>query len=391
MAQGLRLKPSPAAAKEAAASRPTRVVLLQTQAEAAGAQEISRLLARGLNERGHDVHQVFLFRRTSAFDGDPNAVVCADTRPSTPAALVRMLVALRRELRRLRPDVVVSFQHFGNLIGGPVARLAGVPTVVANHNGLMEILSPAVVRMDRLLGTLGIYSRIVVNSAETEAEYGDHPTRYRERLIRIDHGFAEKTSRLDRAAARASFGLPTIGMLLGSVARLHPGKRLELAIRLLPGHPGWRLALAGQGEARSDLERLATELGCRDRVHFLGELSPDRVGDLLAALDVFVFPTASETFGLAAVEAAQAGVPVVATALPVLHDVLSHRGQPAALFVDPTDAAAFGSAVRRCQEEPELSRALAGRGSRLRERFPLAAMVDAYDAVIRDEAGRKAG
>src|SRR5207253_2741046 len=111
--------------------------------------------------------------------------------------------------------------------------------------------------------------------------------------------------------------------LLGSVARLHPSKNLAAAIRLLPDRPTWHLALAGQGPARGELAALAAELGVRDRLHFAGELSPERVGVFLKGLDVFVFPSLAESFGLAAVEAAQAGVPVVANELPVLREVMA--------------------------------------------------------------------
>jgi len=360
-----------------------RVVLLQTQAEAAGAQEVSRLLAAKLGLRGHDVHQVFFFRRTSAFDRDRRVIMCAPERPNGPLALARMLLRLHRELRRLKPDAVICFQHFGNLIGGPVARLAGIGTVVANHNGLQDLLKPWVIGLDRLLGTLGTYSAIVVNSDATAREYDGYPARYRRRIVRVDHGLGTKTSRLSRAEARASLDLPERGILLGSVARLAPKKHLAAAIRLLPLRPHWRLALAGQGPARSDLAALAAELGCSDRVHFVGELSSDRVGDFLAALDVFVFPTLTETFGLAAVEAAQAGVPVVANRLPVLEEVLSHEGKPCALFVDADDTAAFAAAVQRILDDPNLARTLSERGALLAERYPLDAMVDRYEALIR--------
>lgn len=365
---------------------PRRVVLLQTQAEAAGAQEVSRLLALELAKRGHDVHQVFFFRRTAAFDGDPRVTFCARGRPSNPVALARMLARLHGALRRLRPDSVVCFQHFGNLIGAPVARLAGVRHVVANHNGMQDLLSPWVIGLDRWVGLAGAYSTLVVNSEATAAEYDGYPERYRRLMVRIDHGFQDKTSGLGRARARASFGLPEAGILLGSVARLAPKKNLAAAIRLLPGRPGWRLALAGQGPDRAGLAALAHELGCADRLHLVGELSPARVGDFLAGLDVFVFPSRTETFGLAAVEAAQAGVPVVANALPVMEEILSHEGEPCALFVDTDDAQAFGAAVARLLGDPALAAALAERGGRLRERYPLDAMVDGYDALIRAAA-----
>ena len=107
----------------------------------------------------------------------------------------------------------------------------------------------------------------------------------------------------------------------GRIKLLHPGKNLGSAIKLLADRD-WNLALAGQGPARAELAALAKSLGVADRVHFLGELAPDRIGFFLRSLDVFVFPSIAETFGLAVVEAAQAGIPVVANDLAVLHETL---------------------------------------------------------------------
>lgn len=363
---------------------PRRLVLVQTQAENAGAQEISRLLAGSLHERGYDVHQVFLFRRTDAFDADPNAVFCADARPTNPLQVVRLLLALYGHVRRLRPDAVLCFQHFGNAIAAPLARLAGVRTVIANQNSATLTTAAWVRRLDRWLGTSGVFTRIVVNSQDAAAEYAAYPRPYRDRLVRIDHGFQEKGSGFDKEQARAAFGLPQGAILLGCVARLHPLKHLDAAIRLLPSDSRWHLTVAGQGQARADLIELARSLGCVERVHFLGELAPAKVGDFLAALDIFVFPSRAETFGLAVVEAAQAGVPVVANRLPVLREVLTVDREPCALFVDVDDTAAFAAAIRRLLDEGSLAAVLSQRGRRLRERYPLDVMVDAYDAMIRD-------
>src|SRR5262249_40581523 len=154
-----------------------------------------------------------------------------------------------------------------------------------------------------------------------------------------------KKTELDRDAARRQLGLPLGVPLLGNAARLHSVKNLDAAIRLLPGEPSWHLALAGQGADRARLVDIARSLGVAERVHFVGGLPPDRVGVFLRALDVFVFPSLIETFGVAVVEAAAAGVPVVANDVEVLREVLAADGEPCALFVDVNDPLAFGAAV----------------------------------------------
>jgi glycosyltransferase involved in cell wall biosynthesis len=365
-----------------------RIILIQPQAEGAGAQEIARLIDRGLQARGYEVHHLFFFRRTAAFDSLPNAIFCAPERPATTGAWLNMLARLLGHLRRLRPHAVLCFQHYGTLLGAPAARLAGIRTIIANRNSARMLMPRWIRLIDGTFGTTGLYSRIVVNSADVENDFVRHPASYRRRLVRIDHGFECKTTALGRGEARRLLKLPADSVLLGCMARLHRLKNLAAAIRLLPLDRRWHLALAGQGPEQPALAALAQELGCAERVHFLGEVPPDRIGVLLRALDVFVFPSLAETFGLAAVEAAQAGVPVVAHRLEVLQEVLSVDGKPCALFVDSNDTPALAGAVRRILADPVFAAALRARAARLSARYSLDAMVDAYATVLDDELRR---
>lgn len=359
-----------------------RIVLVQTQAENAGAQEISRLLANDLAARGFDVRQLFFFRRTGSFDADPKVAFCATDRPSGPLSFPQFLLRLFALLRDIKPDVVVTFQHYGNVIGAPIARLAGVRRIVVNQVSAGAMMNRWIVGADALLGRLGAYDKIVVNSDHTEDMFKAYPAAYRGRMLRIDHGFEDKTARIGKAQARAALGLPANAPLLGCAARLHPLKQLDAAIAMLARLPGVHLALAGQGQDRARLEALAQELGLNGRVRFVGELSPEKIGVFLAALDCFVFPSGAETFGLAPVEAAQAGLPVVANGLDVLKDVLNVEGEPCALFVDAADPEAFAAAVRRVLDDPALAARLGATGKRLKERYPLSAMTDSYAQLI---------
>jgi glycosyltransferase involved in cell wall biosynthesis len=371
-------------------TRSVRIALIQPQAEGAGAQEVARLLDRGLQARGYEVHHVFFFRRTDAFDRQANAIFCARERPATPWSLARMLLSLFGHLRRLRPDVVLCFQHYGSLVGAPVARAAGIGTVIANWTSARELTPRWLQLTDRWLGTFGLFARVVTNSRSVTQDFADYPDAYRRRLVRIDHGFESKTSGIHRAIARARLKLPVDAVLLGCVARLHPLKNLALAIGLLAFDRRWHLAIAGQGSEQDRLAALAHELGCADRVHFLGELAPDRVAILLSALDVFVFPSLAETFGLAVVEAAHAGVPVVANQLEVLEEVLSPDGEPCVLFADAGNPVAFAAAVRRLLDDPALAATLSARAAKLAKYYSRDAMVAAYAALIDSELNGKA-
>ena len=362
--------------------RKLHVLLAQTQAENAGAQEISRLLGAGLTARGHRVTNLFFFRKSDSFDEPPNTLYCAPSRPGNPLALLRMLWTLGGHIRTTRPDAVLTFQHFGNVIGAGVTRLVSRAPVVANQVSSALSMSRPVRTADIVMGSLGFFDCITLNSRDMEREYSRYPAAYRSRMVHVPHGFDDKALTLSKEAARRQFNLPPDRVLLGCAARLHPHKRLDLAIRLLPDQPSWHLALAGQGADEARLRQLANDLNVSDRLHLLGEIPPARMADFLACLDVFVFPTQAETFGLAAVEAANAGVPSVVTDLPVLREVLSCEGRPTALFVDASDHAQLSAAVARLLTDKQLRDDLRQNAKGLRLRYSVHAMVEEYVRIL---------
>jgi glycosyltransferase involved in cell wall biosynthesis len=365
-------------------SRTRRILLIQTQAENAGAQEISRLVGAGLAARGYDVQSLFFFRKTDSFNEPPSTLYSAPSRPGTPLAFMRFLWALGQQIRQNRPDAVLTFQHYGNAIGGAVSRLVSPAPVIANQVTARWTVPWLLRVIDAVMGSLGFFNRITVNSRDMEREYSSYPAPYRKRIQYVPHGFDQKSTVLSKAAARQAFDLPADAILLGCVARLHPIKRVDASMRLLADRPQWHFAIAGQGPQEQELKLLAQQLGVSSRVHFIGEIAPDRIGAFLASLDVFVFPTQAETFGLAAVEAANAGVVSVVNDLPVLREVLSYQGKPAALFVDASDHTKLLSAVSLVLGDETLSETLRQNAKGLRARYSIDTMVEEYVRILDD-------
>jgi glycosyltransferase involved in cell wall biosynthesis len=372
---------------------PVKLLFVQTQAEMAGAQEISRLLGEGLalerrgGEPEFEVHHLFFYRKTAAFDRWTNVHFCLEDSPRGPVSFLRFLWKLVRTIRRIQPDVLLTFQHYGNIFGAPAGRLAGVPVVIANHVSAPATITPAARRIDRWLGLLGAYDVITVNSNETWRNYQAYPQRYRRHLTHVPHGFEDKSVEIGRQEARALFGLPAGVALIGSVARLHPLKQLDAAIAVLARRPALHLAIAGQGPDEERLRAIAAELGVTKRVHLIGDMPPQKVGLFLAGLNVFVFPSLAETFGLAAVEAAQAGIPVVANDLPVLREVLTINGEACALFTDAADTEDFAAKIDTVFRDHQQTARMVALGRRLAGRYTVSGMVDAYAGLIRHALG----
>ena len=347
-------------------------------------------MGAGLSARGFEINNLFFFRKSETFDEPPNTLYCAPSRPGNPFVFLKFLWALARHILQAQPDAVLTFQHFGNVIGGGVSRLVSSAPIIANQVSSRLSMNWLVRTADIVMGSVGVFKVITVNSRDMEREYSRYPAGYRSRMVHVAHGFDDKSLDISQATARQLFNLPIGPVLLGSVGRLHPNKCLDAAIRLLAGEPQWHLALAGQGPDEGRLRRLADELQASDRVHLIGEISPERVGEFLASLDVFVFPSRAETFGLAAVEAANSGIPTVVRDLPVLREVLSYESKPAALFVDVSDNEKLSAAVSRILADKDLRDELRRNAKGLTSCYSVDAMVSEYVRIL-DETIPTAG
>ncbi|TAN09409.1 MAG: glycosyltransferase family 1 protein [Rhizobiaceae bacterium] len=361
-----------------------RIVQVQTQAEAAGAQRVSDMVGEGLRARGHEARTVFMYRKTDAYDRDPYADFVLSAPPRGLPGQVRATVGLANYLRKTRPDAVITYQHYGNIFGTVGARLAGVRHIVANQSGapqtrgVMGLLS----QIDKLMGAVGLYHANVVNSAWTEMQFGRYPRAYRKRLRRVDHGVPSPDRAFEKAAARVAFGLPPSVRLVVSSGRLMPSKNHGALIEALGLLPDIHVALAGVGPEQEALVALAGKKRVGDRLHLVGEVPPARIFEFLAAGDVYAFPSITETFGLACVEAAISGLPVVATDLAVLREVLTAEdGEAAALFVKG-DAAGMAKGLAAMIASPELSARLSAAGRRLRDKYSPARMCAGYEALL---------
>lgn len=120
--------------------------------------------------------------------------------------------------------------------------------------------------------------------------------------------------------------LPPDSKLIGMVNRLDAYKGVEIALKaislLRAEDPRLHLAIVGEGPERARFEAMARAWGVHDAVHWLGRR--EDLGDVLRSFDVFVTPTRKESFGMAVVEAMACGLPVLATDLPALREIMTH-------------------------------------------------------------------
>lgn len=163
---------------------------------------------------------------------------------------------------------------------------------------------------------------------------------------------------------------------LVTIGRLVPEKGHEVLLRGLASvKRPWHLDVIGEGPLRHEIERLSEKLGLMPRVTFVGSVSD--VAARLTKADVFCFPSAHEGQGIALLEAAASGVPIVTNDLPVLHETFD----PSMLtFVDSLlSAQAWAEAIESVLADPYAAMQRARRAeSVISERFTLDRMVQEY-------------
>ena len=361
-----------------------KIVQVQTQAEAGGAQRISDMLGEGLRARGHEVRTVFMYRKTEVYDRDPYADFILTKPPRGLPGQMRAAIGLAGYLREARPDAVITFQHYGNIFGTIGARLAGANFIIANQSGAPQTsgVRGILTQIDKLMGALGVYHANVVNSLWTEAQFDTFPKAYRRRTARIDHGVSAPSVAFDKRAARAAFGLPREAWLAVSSGRMAPSKNQIALVGALVHLPDIHIAIAGTGPEQESIVAFAKDNDVADRLHLVGEVPPSRIFEFLAAGDAYAFSSLTETFGLAAVEAAISGLPVVTSKLDVLREVLTtDDGQAAALFVE-ADAKSMAEGLAQLIAMPELAARLAAAGRQLKEQYSPARMCAGYEALL---------
>jgi L-malate glycosyltransferase len=198
--------------------------------------------------------------------------------------------------------------------------------------------------------------------------------------------FCPRDSEAGRAMSPSHADRPRV---LTHVSNFRPLKRVEDVVRIFAAVHAEipsRLDLVGEGPERARIKDVVAALGLRDDVRFLGER-----GDLVALLqqsDVFLLPSQTESFGLAALEAMACGVPVVASDVGGVSEVVAdgETGFLAAVG----DVAGMARHARRLLTDEDLRRRMAHAARHLAAtQFRLAPAVDRYEATYRRVLGER--
>jgi glycosyltransferase involved in cell wall biosynthesis len=278
---------------------------------------------------------------------------------------------------RLRPDVVHTHGYRADVVDAGVARRLGIATLTTVHgftggdwkNRLYELLQR---RAFRRFDAVVAVSRPLGNALAADGVP-------RGRLHVIQNAWDGAVALLERPAARRALGVPDEGFRVGWVGRMSREKGPDVILQALAllGDAPVELSMLGDGEERTRLQSRGEVLGVAARTTWHGTV--DEAAPLFPAFDVFVLSSRTEGTPMALFEAMAAGVPVVATTVGGVPDVVSAAE---AILVPPDDPASLADAVRETLGNPAAARDRARAARRRLEReFAVQPWLERYETL----------
>ena len=295
--------------------------------EAGGSQGAAIRLSEEFISRGYDAETWFLYRKSDTYARHSSSTFFFDRKPNGIFEYCKLMTMAYRALKQKRPDVVILYTHYANIIGATLSRLAGVKTVIATHRSKIE-LYPVIIRiMDALFGIAGIYDRIIFVSPVVKKSFRHFPARYFRNSKIITNGIDKTRCKENHHWLRQQYGLPIDKFLCISTGRLISYKNQRFLIDLMRELNNNRifLLLAGDGEDREFLQQYITQKNILN-VKLMGEVPPEHIRCLLELSDLFLFASRTESFGFAVLEAMSAGLPVICTDIEAMKYVVGDSG-----------------------------------------------------------------
>jgi glycosyltransferase involved in cell wall biosynthesis len=296
-----------------------------------------------------------------------------------------LVLRLRRLIRAEAPDLVhVHSRRGADPQGGIAARLAAIPAILSRRVDNPES------RLSMRL-KYPLYAKVITISdgiRQVLLAAGLPP----EKVVCVHSAIDSRPflAGCDKGWLQQEFGLPPGARTLAVVAQLIKRKGHGVLLEALPGivqqHPELRVLFFGQGPLESELQDRINRLGLTDHVRLAGFRSD--LERILPCLDLVVHPATLEGLGVSLLQAAAAGLPIVAARAGGIPEAV--RDGENGLLVPPGDSRSLGEAVLWILDHPDDARAMGQRGRALVEReFSVPAMVSGNLSVYRQVLGHE--
>ncbi|PIR14055.1 MAG: hypothetical protein COU71_00210 [Parcubacteria group bacterium CG10_big_fil_rev_8_21_14_0_10_38_31] len=271
---------------------------------------------------------------------------------------VRVFFNLIKIFKEERPDIVHLNSSKAGAIGSLSAKIAGVPKIIFTAHGWAfnegrPIWQKTLIKIFVLV-TLIFQDNIICVSEQTRSDIKNFP--FIQKKIRVIYNGISEIPFLGKSEARIALDNLSIVSIdkkivwLGAISELHKNKGLEYAIKaisLLKDYPVV-FVIMGSGELRKDIEDMIKREKLEQRVVLLGFVSDAK--RYLKAFDIFLLPSITEAFPYVVIEAGMAGLPVVASSVGGVSDIIS---DDCGVLVKPRDYRAIETGLKNLLNDRE--------------------------------------
>ena len=366
-----------------------KIVHLVAPAQFGGLERVVRALAIDQKKAGNGVTLIALLESGVAEPPLISELRNAEVHVIPVVYPARSFRAQRRSVleicRRVRPNVLHSHGYLPDVLSASFGTRFQPVRVSTVHGftggGLRNRFYEWAQRR-----SYGRFDAVVAVSKKLATGLGSSPWSKR-RLHTLPNAWSPRGSPLTRDVARQKLNLPGDIFTVGWVGRVSREKGPDVLLEALSqvANLSLHVVFVGDGRERAALETRARELGVEDRVSWSGEL-PD-ASRFFPAFDAFVNSSRTEGTPITLFEAMHAGVPIVATAIGGVPDVVS---SDEALLILAENPAVLASAIREVHDHPAAAAARAARArTRLEKEFAAAPWIESYDRIYRNAAAAR--
>ncbi|MDQ7058485.1 MAG: glycosyltransferase family 4 protein [Ghiorsea sp.] len=310
----------------------------------AGTAMATQALAEHLSARGHDVCVLVTTpcppEKQQAIVAHDYQLVWFKERPFRGLGWLWRLMQALNHTRSFQPDVMQGQAVSCGLLAGVVGRLLGVPSICyAQGYDVYQaswLQKKTEIRWGCALPTQCL--AVTQDLKQAILEIVDVP------VSLMPHAFTLPALSESRAQLRQQYGLQDDTKLVLNVARLEGFKGQDVLLQamtvVVAVYPDVQLWIAGTGSLETTLKQMVATLGLQNHVKFLGFVSQAEVHALMEAADLFVLPSREEPFGIVLLEAMAHGLPVVASRVGGIPEVLPSNDDVALVAADDEQALA---------------------------------------------------
>ncbi len=338
-----------------------RILLLVTDLNIGGTPTVVRELATRLaphaRASGGDIHVASLAPHGPVSDQIAAAGIAVHALDAKSPRDARVVARLHKLIKREKIDTVFSFLVHANAAAAAVSLFSRDLRILQS----IQTTQPEPKwhwKVQKLAHRAA--EKIVVPSpsvAQAAREWCDVPE---SKIIVIPNAIDLDEFR------RGGVSPPSAEFPIGFLGRLDPIKRVPDLVKAMADIPNAHLHIFGEGPARPEIEQTAQEHRLRLRLTLHGSVT--RPQDALSQIQMLVLPSAAEGFGLVLIEAMASGIPVIATNVPGIRDVI--KDGVTGILVPPADPQKLAAAINRLIADPMLRDRLAEAASAdVRQRF----------------------